>query len=924
MENYNNFFVELTRHGQPHCWQEELAAQDIDNRLIRIPTGFGKTQGVLAAWLWNRIAQQNDRWSRRLVWCLPMRVLVEQAYHECRQILQRAGMLWDGGENHEGKIGVHLLMGGADSGEWHLYPEECAVLIGTQDMLLSRAMNRGYGSPRARWPMEFGLLNQDCLWVMDEVQLMDVGLATSGQIQAFRDDDEQAGKSVRPCHTWWMSATVQRDWLGKSPETKALADDDGELPQTEIRKGERTGHLWDDVAKPCTVNSTIKNSAAFAQMVMDAHFADGSGKDGPTLVVVNRVETAVELYENLRKLTKKAGGGQTDLRLVHSRFRAHERRAWREEFLNRAACAPGTDRIIVSTQVVEAGVDISAALLVTELAPWASLVQRFGRSARWGGTARVIVVDLAAAQAQEALSNALNKMKKDRNKEIDEESIIATAEEKAALPYSLTEIRASREALDRVHDVSPLYLEKFEEEIPADFLSRLYPYEPRHLLLRHELEELFDTTPDLTGADIDISRFIRSGEERDLQVFWAEVPEKAPDAKLRASREALCSVPFLKAREWLCGKETTTTKAPRLETGKRAWVWDWLDGAWRLAERRDLYPGQTVMVAVECGGYDPQKGWSPKSEVAIPVVSPPPIAPEELADAAQDDESLSVQTAWQTIATHGNEAARLARSIATALVPTLADVFGLGGRCHDAGKIFPAFRGSIKEIDGKPKRIDLAKAPKEAWRTGKNLYPMPNGGGKRPGFRHELVSVLALFAVLQRHNPDHDALLGPWRELFTALKAPLAEKAEVESAPNTLEEEILSLGADRFNLLAYLIGCHHGKVRLAWHAGLSDQAKAGGKSRLRGLEDGDHVDEVPLYDAAGTVRSLPAFEVDLCLATAGLNPKTGPGWTERCLGLLKKHGPFTLAWLEALLRAADQRASRLAVIDPLLEQEVKS
>jgi CRISPR-associated endonuclease/helicase Cas3 len=69
---------------------------------------------------------------------------------------------------------------------------------------------------------------------------------------------------------------------------------------------------------------------------------------------------------------------------------------------------------------------------------------------------------------------------------------------------------------------------------------------------------------------------------------------------------------------------------------------------------------------------------------------------------------------------------------------------------------------------------------------------------------------------------------------------------------------------------------------------------------------------------------LPAFEVDLCLATAGHNPKTRPGWTERCLGLLKKHGPFTLAWLEALLRAADQRASRLAVIDPLLEQEVKS
>jgi CRISPR-associated endonuclease/helicase Cas3 len=39
---------------------------------------------------------------------------------------------------------------------------------------------------------------------MDEVQLMDVGLATSGQLQAYHDQD--AGKGFRPRHTWWMSA----------------------------------------------------------------------------------------------------------------------------------------------------------------------------------------------------------------------------------------------------------------------------------------------------------------------------------------------------------------------------------------------------------------------------------------------------------------------------------------------------------------------------------------------------------------------------------------------------------------------------------------------------------------------------------------------------------------------------------------------
>ena len=74
---------------------------------------------------------------------------------------------------------IYVAMGGEDIGEWFLYPERPAIIIGTQDMLLSRALNRGYASARARWPVEFGLLSHDALWVMDEVQLMDVGLATS-------------------------------------------------------------------------------------------------------------------------------------------------------------------------------------------------------------------------------------------------------------------------------------------------------------------------------------------------------------------------------------------------------------------------------------------------------------------------------------------------------------------------------------------------------------------------------------------------------------------------------------------------------------------------------------------------------------------------------------------------------------------------
>ena len=217
MESFEAFFQQTTTLRQPYAWQRALARESPKNRLIRIPTGFGKTLGVLSAWIWNRVRRHDESWPRRLVWCLPMRVLVEQTRDEAENCLKRLGILWDGdSQSRSGLVGVHLLMGGSDAGEWHLHPEHCSVLIGTQDMLLSRAMNRGYAAPRARWPMEFGLLNQDCLWVMDEVQLMDVGLATSGQLQAFRGDDANAGKALRPSFTWWMSATLQKDWLAKS------------------------------------------------------------------------------------------------------------------------------------------------------------------------------------------------------------------------------------------------------------------------------------------------------------------------------------------------------------------------------------------------------------------------------------------------------------------------------------------------------------------------------------------------------------------------------------------------------------------------------------------------------------------------------------------------------------------------------------
>jgi len=882
---YVTYFNRLAGPGEgvpitPHPWQIELAEKPhCSNRLIRIPTGFGKTFGVLGAWLWNRIGQQRTDWPARLVWCLPMRVLVEQIEAEVRSALLRLG-------GPASEVGVHVLMGGIEATDWHIQPEREAILIGTQDMLLSRALNRGYGAARARWPMDFGLLNQDCLWVMDEVQLMDVGLATSAQLQAFREQDAAGGKAMRPCKTWWMSATLQSAWLHASPDTREGL---GGLPHTRIAPAQRFGPLWDEdkVHKPVRVERAC-SVGELAALAANAHIEGARGSSGPTLIVVNRVDRALALYKALQLEAAKSLCG-TDLHLIHSRFRPNERAGWRLAFLDKAACAPGTDRIIVATQVVEAGVDISAAVLITDMAPWPSLVQRFGRSARWGGKAQVIVIDTAPSD--------------DRN----------------AAPYTKTEIDAAREALGHLADVAPRHLEEFEEANPK-LLSQLYPYEPAYLLTRNELDELFDTAADLSGADIDISRFIRSGEDRDLQVFWRAMGEnESPAATVRPSRDELCAVPSLRAREWLC------SKGMRLIQGVRAWVWDWLDGEWELAEGQKLYPGQTVLIAANVGGYDLSLGWDPRDKSVVPVVEAVPAVVDlsEYADGAENDESLSIAGSWQTIAFHGEQVGRRAAELAATLAPAMTDLFDLAGRWHDVGKVHPAFQGCLKPH---PYGAQIAKAPDDQWLRGSHLYSMPDGS-RRLGFRHELASTLALLALLRRCRPDHPALLGPWRDLLTRLPdadllppAHAGDGGDLRCLP--IESEVLALDADRFDLLLYLVCSHHGKVRMAWHASPADQSAQDDALRIRGICDGDVLPAVLMADSQGGRHVLPATELVLAPASAGLNAHTGRGWTERVLGLLQRHGPFSLAWLEALMRAADQRATRdIALVDSAIRAD---
>lgn len=119
----------------------------------------------------------------------------------------------------------------------------------------------------------------------------------------------------------------------------------------------------------------------------------GKAKEGKrVLVILNTIETAQKIYEEIAEKIAKANEEKIYLKLLHSRFTFEDRKKLEDEivgtkdeqgtFGNPKPDNETEGKILVATQVVEASLDIDADILYTELAPIDSLVQRMGRVLR--------------------------------------------------------------------------------------------------------------------------------------------------------------------------------------------------------------------------------------------------------------------------------------------------------------------------------------------------------------------------------------------------------------------------------------------------------------------------------------------------------------------------------------------------------------
>ena len=658
-----------TGDAQPYRYQSELAENGLPD-VLRVPTGTGKTLAATLPWLYRRMAhpdpdvrQTTPRW---LVLVLPQRALVEQTVTGIEGWLGKLDV----------DVPVHVLMGGEDRGgdDWKMHPERERIFVGTLDMVLSRLLMRGFAEFRSTWPMSFGLLNAGVQFVFDEVQLMGPGLPTSLQLQGLR---EAMGPALE-CRAMWMSATL-------NPAELRTADfpRERELSVVELDEADRAGPLGIRLTATRTVQrvelgdiDAHRYPGALAERIA-AHHRPGTR----TLVVLNTVQRATGVFDELAAL-----GTSAELVLLHFRFRPDDRK----EQTQRAQKPPGTaGSIVVATQVLEAGVDLTSDTLITEVAPWSSIVQRAGRCNRDGlaGHAQLFWTIPPGA--------------------------------KSHLPYEQAELDHTAGVLKGLNGRAVTSVEL--TAAATELIRPVYP-----VLRRRDLLGLFDTAPDLAGNDIDVSPFIRDATDRTVAVAWRAVPadRDQPLDHGAPGRSELCPAPIGEVRAMI--REGTT----------RARVFDQTTGRWEPARAEDVRPTAVIVLDATRGGYLPERGFSPRSTTPVEPIRLPAQMPEAV---DTDPQSVLPNGRWVSLPEHLADVERECRTLLAALGPRLTpeqwEAVALAGRYHDLGKAHTTFVASLAQAD------DSAPATGGPWAKSPGHEPLRHDP---PHFRHELVSALLL------------------------------------------------------------------------------------------------------------------------------------------------------------------------------------
>lgn len=361
--------TKLRRGSTPRQFQFDTQAvilgsgdSDGSDVILQAPTGSGKTRAVILPAL-KGFERDAHGFPQKLIYGAPMRTLVSSQVEEMRHVSKRKSKWRDNDWKPSIQTGEH-----PDDSMF-----EGKLVFATVDQMLASFLNVPYNVPK-RWDnINAGAFVGSYL-IFDEFHLYPTKEMLLSVLAMCRMLKGISRFSL-------MTATFSRDLLdaiGTALDAAVIADDPG-VPVTD--------GLFSDIEHLRT-QQRIWQAADGA--IGDDQIRDALADHQTVLCIVNQVDRSQQIY---RDLTDGGLPADVDVSLLHSRFYQQDRtRKEKDEvtkWLGKRALgtppADGRRKIIIATQVVEVGLDISADILLTECAPAASLIQRAGRCARWGG-----------------------------------------------------------------------------------------------------------------------------------------------------------------------------------------------------------------------------------------------------------------------------------------------------------------------------------------------------------------------------------------------------------------------------------------------------------------------------------------------------------------------------------------------------------
>lgn len=350
-----DFYQKIFKINEPYDFQKLVWEKVFSNSfplLLSAPTGSGKTEAVVAPFLFQFI-NYNFCIAPRLIYVLPMRVLANSIANRIEVYARRVST----------NISVKVQHGDIPNAPFFISD----IVVTTLDQFL-------YGFARASVQLgrhidvPAGSIASS-LVVFDEAHMYRDEFTFS----IMRALMEILYKSNIPFIL--MTATMPESLKNSLFESMTLDENRYIKFFSEVNSSVRIT-LFD---KPLYENNEIN--------ITDDILRKISHKK--TLIVVNQVKRAQKIYDEIKS---RLSLSDENIVLLHSRFT----RADRENHENKALSLiphkiegkivrPEKLGVVIATQVLEAGIDFSAELLLTELAPADSLVQRAGRCARYEG-----------------------------------------------------------------------------------------------------------------------------------------------------------------------------------------------------------------------------------------------------------------------------------------------------------------------------------------------------------------------------------------------------------------------------------------------------------------------------------------------------------------------------------------------------------